>query len=121
MTTLTIASDAHRRVSYFADLLFVLVQKEMKVRYKNSALGYAWSVANPLLFTAVYYVALGVFLRFNIPGYPFPLGAHPEAGGVRFAVSSSTADLVRARASRVQAVSRRADVTRWRADASLSW
>jgi len=73
MTTLTIASDAHRRVSYFADLLFVLVQKEMKVRYKNSALGYVWSVANPLLFTAVYYVALGVFLRFNIPGYPFPL------------------------------------------------
>jgi homopolymeric O-antigen transport system permease protein len=72
-TTLTIASDAQRRISYFADLIFVLVQKEMKVRYKNSALGYAWSVANPLLFTAVYYVALGVFLRFNIPGYPFPL------------------------------------------------
>src|SRR5262249_19816065 len=73
MTTLTIASDAHRRVSYFADLVFVLVQKEMKVRYKNSVLGYTWSVANPLLFTAVYYVALGVFLRFDIPGYPYPL------------------------------------------------
>ena len=73
MTTLTITSDAHRRVSYFVDLIFVLVQKEIKVRYKNSALGYVWSVANPLLFTAVYYVALGVFLRFNVPGYPFPL------------------------------------------------
>jgi homopolymeric O-antigen transport system permease protein len=73
MTTLTIASTTHRRMSYVADLIFVLVQKEMKVRYKNSTLGYAWSVANPLLFTAVYYVALGVFLRFNIPGYPFPL------------------------------------------------
>ena len=73
MTTLTIASTTHRRMSYVADLIFVLVQKEMKVRYKNSALGYAWSVANPLLFAAVYYVALGVFLRFNIPGYPYPL------------------------------------------------
>jgi homopolymeric O-antigen transport system permease protein len=60
-------------LSYVADLIFVLVQKEMKVRYKNSALGYAWSVANPLLFAGVYYVALGVFLRFNIPGYPYPL------------------------------------------------
>jgi lipopolysaccharide transport system permease protein len=73
MTTLTIASTKHRRLSYVADLIFVLVQKEMKVRYKNSALGYAWSVANPLLFAGVYYVALGVFLRFNIPGYPYPL------------------------------------------------
>jgi lipopolysaccharide transport system permease protein len=73
MTALTIASATHRRMSYIADLIFVLVQKEMKVRYKNSALGYAWSVANPLLFAAVYYVALGVFLRFNIPGYPYPL------------------------------------------------
>ena len=73
MTTLAIASVAHRRMSYVADLIFVLVQKEMKVRYKNSAFGYAWSVANPLLFTAVYYMALGVFLRLNIPGYPYPL------------------------------------------------
>jgi glycogen operon protein len=28
------------------------------------------------------------------PGRPFPLGAHPEAGGVRFAVASSIADAV---------------------------
>ncbi len=29
-----------------------------------------------------------------LPGHPFPLGAHPEAGGVRFAVASSIADAV---------------------------
>ena len=29
-----------------------------------------------------------------LPGHPFPLGAHPEAGGVRFAVTSSVADAV---------------------------
>ncbi|WP_026316158.1 glycogen debranching protein GlgX [Actinokineospora enzanensis] len=28
------------------------------------------------------------------PGHPFPLGAHPESGGVRFAVASSVADAV---------------------------
>src|SRR6476469_2403387 len=27
-----------------------------------------------------------------LPGHPFPLGAHPEAGGVRFAVASSVAE-----------------------------
>jgi lipopolysaccharide transport system permease protein len=73
MTTVSIASDTHRHMSYSVDLIFVLVQKEMKVRYKNSVLGYAWSVANPLLFASVYYLALGVFLRFTIPGYPYPL------------------------------------------------
>jgi len=29
-----------------------------------------------------------------LPGHPFPLGAHPEAGGVRFAVASSVAEAV---------------------------
>lgn len=68
-----IAASTHRRLSHHADLLLVLVHKEMKVRYQNSTLGYAWSVANPLLFTAVYSVALGIYLRLEIPGYPYPL------------------------------------------------
>jgi len=73
MTTQTFAMPSAGRLAYLTDLILVLVQKDMKVRYKNSWLGYAWSVANPLLFTAVYYVALGIFLRFEIPGYPYPL------------------------------------------------
>jgi lipopolysaccharide transport system permease protein len=73
MTTRTFAVSFPRHRGYPTDLILILVQKDMKVRYKNSWLGYAWSVANPLLFTAVYYVALGVFLRFEIPGYPYPL------------------------------------------------
>src|SRR4029453_9659410 len=73
MTTQTFAIPSTRSFAYLADLILVLVQKDMKVRYKNSWLGYAGSVANPLLFTAVYYVALGVFLRLEIPGYPYPL------------------------------------------------
>ena len=73
MTTRILALPRGGRVAYLADLILVLVQKDMKVRYKSSWLGYAWSVANPLLFTMVYYIALGVFLRFEIPGYPYPL------------------------------------------------
>ena len=73
MTILSTPTTPRRSASHLWDLVLVLVQKEMKVRYKSSWLGYAWSVANPLLFTAVYYVALGVFLRFQVPGYPYPL------------------------------------------------
>ncbi len=73
MTALSTAGSPHRAASYLGDLILVLVQKEMKVRYKNSWLGYAWSVANPLVFTAVYSIALGIFLRLQIPDYPYPL------------------------------------------------
>jgi lipopolysaccharide transport system permease protein len=59
--------------SWSTDLLVVLTQKEFKVRYKSSWLGYAWSVANPLAFSLVYFVAFGVFMRMQVPGYPYPL------------------------------------------------
>src|SRR5262245_35358747 len=73
MTSRSIAATPQRSAIHLWDLIVVLVQKEMKVRYQSTWLGYVWSVANPLLFTAVYYVALGVFLRMEIPGYPYPL------------------------------------------------
>lgn len=59
--------------SWPTDLIVVLTQKEIKVRYKSSWLGYAWSVANPLAFALVYFMAFGVFMRVQVPGYPYPL------------------------------------------------
>jgi ABC-2 type transport system permease protein len=49
------------------ELLVFLVRKELKVKYKNSALGFAWSMLNPALVLAVYYVVFTVFLPNNIP------------------------------------------------------
>ena len=36
------------------ELLRNLVSKELKVRYKGSALGFLWSLVTPLLMTAVF-------------------------------------------------------------------
>jgi ABC-type polysaccharide/polyol phosphate export permease len=36
------------------ELLFQLVRKELKVRYKNSTLGFLWSMLTPVLMTAVF-------------------------------------------------------------------
>jgi ABC-type polysaccharide/polyol phosphate export permease len=36
------------KVRHYIDLITVLTQKELKVRYKNSFFGYLWSVAHPL-------------------------------------------------------------------------
>jgi len=46
------------------ELLFLLVDRNLKIRYKNSVLGFFWSLLTPLLFIAIY----GVFahiLNFN--------------------------------------------------------
>src|ERR671918_2078121 len=51
------------------ELLAELVRKDLKVKYKNSALGFVWSLANPLLYLAVFSLVFSVFLRNNIPRF----------------------------------------------------
>lgn len=51
------------------DLVVILTQKEMKSRYKNSVLGYVWSVANPLLFAVIYYMVFGQIMKVPIENY----------------------------------------------------
>lgn len=54
-----------RRFEYAYDLLAVLVLKELRVRYKRTVLGYAWSLVQPLAFAAVYYVVFKQFIRID--------------------------------------------------------
>lgn len=51
------------------DLVVILTQKEIKSRYKNSALGYLWSVANPLSFAVIYYIVFGQIMKVPIEHY----------------------------------------------------
>lgn len=51
------------------ELLRNLVRKDLKVKYKGSTLGFAWSLANPLLLLAVYYVVFQVILPGRIPSF----------------------------------------------------
>ncbi|WP_341729324.1 ABC transporter permease [Brooklawnia sp.] len=52
-------------------LLQLLVKKELRVRYRGSALGMVWSYVKPAVQLLVYYVAMGRFLRLgdSIPSY----------------------------------------------------
>lgn len=65
----------HRAWENYRDLLFVLVEKEMQVRYHNKGLGYLWSVANPLANAFVFYIAFKVMMRVNIEDYTLVLMA----------------------------------------------
>jgi ABC-2 type transport system permease protein len=51
------------------ELLAELVRKDLKVKYKNSALGFVWSLANPLLYLAVFSLVFGFFLKNNVPWF----------------------------------------------------
>ena len=46
-------------------LLRLLVRKELRVRYRGSVLGLAWSYVKPAVQFVVYYFVLGVFLQLN--------------------------------------------------------
>ncbi len=59
---LTGTLDSVRAVWLYRELLMLLVRREIKVRYKDSALGLLWSLIRPLAMLAVYYFAIGKFL-----------------------------------------------------------
>ena len=58
-------------LGYLFDLLVVITNKDLKVRYKSSVFGYLWSIANPLLFAMIYYFIFKLIMRVQIPLYPF--------------------------------------------------
>jgi ABC-2 type transport system permease protein len=47
----------------YRELLSQLIRRELKVKYKNSALGFAWSLLNPAFTAGIYYVVFVIFLR----------------------------------------------------------
>jgi ABC-2 type transport system permease protein len=71
----TAVSWGTRRGSFVRnrELLANLIRKELKVKYKNSALGFVWSLANPLLYLVVFSVVLQGFLRVKMPQFHFYL------------------------------------------------
>jgi ABC-2 type transport system permease protein len=63
-------TPAWRRIGellHSRELLVGLVRKELKVKYKNSVLGFVWSMLNPALTLVVFYVVFQIFLKSGIP------------------------------------------------------
>lgn len=55
--------------SYYKDLVLVLTAKEIKVKYKNSLLGYVWSVLNPLCLAVVFYFAFKFVMKVPVENF----------------------------------------------------
>lgn len=51
-------------------LVYELVLRDLRLRYRGSVLGFAWTLLNPLLFMAIYTLVFSVYMRENVVNYP---------------------------------------------------
>jgi len=56
-------------LQYYKDLILELTKKDIKVRYKNSYLGYFWSLANPLFLALIFYFVFKVVTKVQMKDY----------------------------------------------------
>lgn len=62
--------DTAREIWQYRELLGNLIRKELKVKYKDSVLGFVWSLLMPLVQLGVYWLVIGKFLGAGaIPTY----------------------------------------------------
>ncbi|ETA80684.1 ABC transporter permease [Youngiibacter fragilis] len=62
-----------KEITVYKELLYNLTSKELKLKYKNSALGFFWSFLNPLLMLTVYTFAFKFIMRIEIENYSLVL------------------------------------------------
>ena len=62
-----------REVWDYRELIFFLVWRDVKVRYKRAALGAAWAVVQPLLTMVLFTVVFGRLAGLPSEGVPYPL------------------------------------------------
>lgn len=53
----------------FRELLVSMVRKELRIKYKNSILGFVWSLLNPALYLVIYYIVFQKILKNQMPLY----------------------------------------------------
>jgi lipopolysaccharide transport system permease protein len=60
-----------RSVFRYRELIRNLVFKDLKLKYRDSVLGFLWSLANPLLLILVYSFVFGHLFRGGHPNLPY--------------------------------------------------
>jgi ABC-2 type transport system permease protein len=58
------------RLYDYRDLVAALVARDLKVRYRRSAIGFVWTMLQPLLMMVVFQLIFSSLFRFKIDNYP---------------------------------------------------
>jgi lipopolysaccharide transport system permease protein len=65
-----------REVWEHRDLLYLMVRRDISVRYRQSAIGATWAMLQPLLLAVVFSLFLGAYANVpSAPGIPYPVYA----------------------------------------------
>jgi lipopolysaccharide transport system permease protein len=86
-----------REVWHFRELFFFLVWRDVKIRYRQTALGVAWAVLQPLVLMLIFTVCFNQLGQIGSGGPPYPLFAFAGLVGWTFfanAVTSSSNSLI---------------------------
>ncbi|MCI0563146.1 MAG: ABC transporter permease [Nitrososphaera sp.] len=59
----------------YRELLYFLIWRDFKVRYKQAAIGVAWAIVQPVFMVVVFTVVFGKFAKMPSDGIPYPLFA----------------------------------------------
>jgi len=62
-----------RELCEYRELLFFLIWRDVKVRYKQTLLGGAWAILQPVLTMIVFSVIFGYLARLPSDGIPYPI------------------------------------------------
>src|SRR5919205_1075218 len=77
-TTVTVLDGSARislpgrvaRLVRHRELLVNLVRKELRGRYKDSALGFVWSLLNPVFYVLIFWLVFTKLMPAGIPSFP---------------------------------------------------
>jgi lipopolysaccharide transport system permease protein len=94
-------AEMHREQIEYRELLLRLVERDLRVRYKQTAMGFGWAVFTPLINTVVFSVIFMRVAPIDTGGIPYPLFAFSGllawnyfASSLRFAVTSLSSNAV---------------------------
>jgi lipopolysaccharide transport system permease protein len=59
----------------YRELLYFLAWRDVKIRYKQTAIGVLWAILQPVLTTAIFTILFSNFARFETKDVPYPLFA----------------------------------------------
>lgn len=60
----------------YHELLYFLIWREVKVRYKQTMIGGAWAILQPLMTMAIFSIIFGRFAKIPSDGLPYPIFAY---------------------------------------------
>jgi lipopolysaccharide transport system permease protein len=80
----TVVIEPHKRLLHldlkaiweYRELLYFLVWRDLKVRYRQTAIGIGWVVLQPLLTMAIFTAIFGRFAQIPSDGLPYPIFAY---------------------------------------------